>query len=569
MSQPAAHDRNTRATRQSTAARNGKRPLPEGYQAREDRKQEIKDANGPRRAAPTQPSRAAPPLIPIMHTQGGQGPPRGGRTYHYATVNVRTLRIRNDGHRKFEEDGNYALAEQWVVEMELVGCGLFAVQECRIPGQADTTFGGYRAFFSGAKEKRQHGVGLFIRQDWITGSIDLQPISERLLWINGTFHGTKRTIVVVYAPTEVADDNAKDDMYQSLSTELAIIKARYGDNIIIMGDFNARVGMNAGFEHSDGDFLGPYGLPQRDNTNGAILRAFCSTNSFKIADTFFAEEHGDYDTWRHSSSDGFNAALDHILVHDSIWHTVTQCGVRDPADGLPATDHRVVHLEILGPKIAIQTAVEKRQKRRLERPIPAPEQHRHMDRTRMNKRVLATARSKDGNAENGLLATIIEEAARKHSDAQSSHQGPPDNQTDTRAMTTLLEIFSASLDAGRTTMWPDGVPSDKQKRVGSYMHREPITKTLLAAKHAAWLQLRAVLRTGRTPPQQIQLATARYKKAQRKAQRQVRKTRQEHYSSIGSRIQTAHDARDAKLVHQLAQRWPLFPDSARVPGAPR
>ena len=66
------------------------------------------------------------------------------------------------------------------------------------------------------------------------------------------------------------------------------------------------------------------------------------------------------------------------------------------------------------------------------------------------------------------------------------------------------------------------------------------------------MQLTALLKTKSTPLQQLQLATARYKRSVRKAQRQSRKTRQNHFGSIGHQIQTASDAGDKKLVHKLA-----------------
>jgi len=117
--------------------------------------------------------------------------------YQYATINVRTLKIQNDGYKRYEEDGTCALAEVWATFMAVLGCGIFVVQECRIPGQTSTTCGDYRVFYSGrtADRKRQHGVGIFIRKDWITGTVDVQPITERLLWIHGTFHGVTRTIM--------------------------------------------------------------------------------------------------------------------------------------------------------------------------------------------------------------------------------------------------------------------------------------------------------------------------------------------------------------------------------------
>ena len=235
--------------------------------------------------------------------------------------------------------------------MSVLGCGIVALQECCIPGQTETICGDYRAYYSGRTidQKRYHGVGLLIRTDWIKGTTDVQPINERLLWIHGTFHGIPHTIMVVYAPTEEADEGDKDDFYQTLTTEVTKICQQYGDSIIIMGDFNAQVGTLTGFEHMDK--LGPFGIPDanRLNINGALLREFCATNSLKVADTYFAADNEDYGTWRHSTGPEFIAALHHILVHESLWNLFRHSGVRFNDYALPPTDHCVVFLDTTAP----------------------------------------------------------------------------------------------------------------------------------------------------------------------------------------------------------------------------
>ena len=67
----------------------------------------------------------------------------------YASINVRTLRIKNDGHGRYEEDGISALADVWAAYMSVLGCVIVALQECRIPGQTETICGDYRAYYSG------------------------------------------------------------------------------------------------------------------------------------------------------------------------------------------------------------------------------------------------------------------------------------------------------------------------------------------------------------------------------------------------------------------------------------
>ena len=100
MAQPAIHNgvaRLIRVTRQSTSTHKRVQRLPEGLQAREDRKQETRDVKGFKKPRKRHPSRAAirpvaeaKSIIPSRPAQGDQGQPPVERIYHYATINVRT-----------------------------------------------------------------------------------------------------------------------------------------------------------------------------------------------------------------------------------------------------------------------------------------------------------------------------------------------------------------------------------------------------------------------------------------------------------------------------------------------
>ena len=387
---------------------------------------------------------------------------------------------------------------------------------------------------------------IFIRKDWIKGAVDIQPITERLLWIHGTFHGVTRTIMVVYAPTECADEATKEDFYLSMATEFNKIRQSYGDNIIIMGDFNARVGTNVGFEHTDEETLGPFGIHDdvRNNVNGALLREFCATNNFKIADTYFKAEDDDYGTWHHSTGHEYIAALDHVLVHSNTWTKIHHCGVRHTDYALPPTDHRVVYLDVIGPPLGANRA--KKTPR-----IPMTDaQKLRKERTKMNKRILENSNNKDADKENQHLGALIAIEVGRLMDAHTAKM--PMHLDPREELDQLLAILTLSLDNARIQLWPQGVPFTKTPRPGSWIDGEPITKIRITEKHKAYMRLQTLRRDPAAAPADIKAAEAASKLADKKVKRQLRRTREKHFIRLANRIQTAHDAMNYKMYYKLA-----------------
>ena len=124
-----------------------------------------------------------------------------GTDKRYASINVRTLAMKGDKHRK-EACGQTAGAVEWVLEFESRGLGIIGLQECRIPSGMDGTEGEYRTFYSGnAEGKRQHGVGLYMHNRVTSGEFDIQPVNERIIWVYGSIYAVDQAVFSVYAPT--------------------------------------------------------------------------------------------------------------------------------------------------------------------------------------------------------------------------------------------------------------------------------------------------------------------------------------------------------------------------------
>jgi hypothetical protein len=176
-----------------------------------------------------------------------------GVNRRYGTIkNVRTLAMKDDKNSK-EADGRVAAALEWACEFEARGLGVIGLQECRVPGQVDGQEGEcYRTFYSGNRDgESRHGVGLFLHEKVTRGEFDIQQVNERLMWAYGSIYGVQQAVFSVYAPTNRSDNEHEvTEFYSVMEREVRTVRTKYGADtpIVILGDFNARVG-NGGAEN--------------------------------------------------------------------------------------------------------------------------------------------------------------------------------------------------------------------------------------------------------------------------------------------------------------------------------
>ena len=94
-------------------------------------------------------------------------------------------------------------------------------------------------------------------------------------------------IFSVYAPTQArADEDPQltEDFYRRLIAAIKALPSFYAENFYILGDFNARVGIDLeGWSTVRGDKL----EKKEWNKNGVELLLFCQQLSLMIANSFF------------------------------------------------------------------------------------------------------------------------------------------------------------------------------------------------------------------------------------------------------------------------------------------
>ncbi|BHF74182.1 hypothetical protein SprV_0401726600 [Sparganum proliferum] len=117
------------------------------------------------------------------------------------------------------------------------------------------------------------------------------------------------TIISIYAEKITSPDAARDKFYEDLHALLATVLM--ADKLIVLGDFNARVGTDHAVWRG---VLGPHGL-RGSNDNGLLLLRTCAEHRLILTNTFCLPER-EKATWMHPRSRQWHP-LDYILVRSN------------------------------------------------------------------------------------------------------------------------------------------------------------------------------------------------------------------------------------------------------------
>ena len=224
-------------------------------------------------------------------------------------------------------------------ELQRYNIDIAALSETRLSGEDQLVEkdSGYTIFWSGRseKEKRQSGVGFAVKNS-LVGRIE-QPVgvSDRIIKLRlPLVAGRYLSIVSVYAPTLTSSEENVTAFYQALRSTLASIPC--AESLIVLGDFNARVGSDS---HTWSP-IGPFGTGKL-NSNGLMLLQLCTELNLVISNTFFHQKNNA--TWFHPQSK-HGHVLDHIICRRSDLRNVCKVKVMRGADC--DTDHLMVRAKL-------------------------------------------------------------------------------------------------------------------------------------------------------------------------------------------------------------------------------
>ena len=222
-----------------------------------------------------------------------------------ASWNVRTL----------QETGLGVLRRTVLIACEFAryNIDLAALNETRLPddGSLVEMGTGYTFFWSGLPTvaRRIHCVGFAVRTALVQSTQESSnAIDERLMTLRLPLAKNRfATIVSVYSPTVDSSDDVKGRFYDALYSTLR--RLSQDDKIILLGDFNAKVGRNHDIWHG---VIGHHGVGNM-NSSGLRLLSLCSELGLAITNTFFQLRDMHKTSWMHPRSKHWHL-IDYVIV---------------------------------------------------------------------------------------------------------------------------------------------------------------------------------------------------------------------------------------------------------------
>ncbi|XP_051627116.1 uncharacterized protein LOC127462510 [Manacus candei] len=228
-------------------------------------------------------------------------------------------------------------------ELARLNIDIAALSEVRLheEGSLREQGAGYTLFWSGKPRTEKHvsGVGFMIKNSFLPKLENLpRGHSDRIISLRLPLHNKQHLVVFsIYAPTLQVDPVEKDKFYADLRRLTQKVPA--DDKIIILGDFNVRVGKN--FESWKG-ILGKHGVGNC-NDNGRLLLEFCAEQQLTITNTIFQQKDSLKTTWMHPRSKHWYL-INYVLVRRRDVRDVHHTRVMPSAEC--QTDHRLVRCKL-------------------------------------------------------------------------------------------------------------------------------------------------------------------------------------------------------------------------------
>lgn len=169
-------------------------------------------------------------------------------------------------------------------------------------------------------------MGFLVKKHLKSHIISFTGLSQRVALLRLKINNLELSIIQVYAPTETSNEEELEAFYKTVDKAIQLSDK----NIIVMGDFNAKIGQTDPIEIATGN----HGYGDR-NCRGKRLIDFAHENNFAIMNTFFKKNSKQRWTWR-SPNGIIKNEIDYILtnLHRNI-NNIQVLNVTYPSDHRP------------------------------------------------------------------------------------------------------------------------------------------------------------------------------------------------------------------------------------------
>jgi hypothetical protein len=240
-------------------------------------------------------------------------------------------------------------------EMKRYHLDILGLSEVRWPGTDKRVVSGLTFIYSGREDgKHMEGVGIMMSAGFAKCLLEWEPISSRIIRARFNTRHVKMSVLQCYAPTNDAEAEIKDTFYEQLQDE--IDKTPKHDLLIVMGDFNAKVGEdNVGVERA----MGREGVDTM-NENGERLAELCMQSNLIIGGTIFAHKEIHKLTW-HSPDGVTKNQIDHLCINSKFRSSLMDVRAYRGAD--VGSDHNLCIGQL---KLKLKTATKKQLQLRID-----------------------------------------------------------------------------------------------------------------------------------------------------------------------------------------------------------
>lgn len=249
---------------------------------------------------------------------------RGHRILNIATWNVRSML-------------GYGKLQQVQHEADRLSIDILGLAEIRWTKSGKQETNGWHLYYKGDESEHQRGVGFLVSPKIARSVLRIQPVNDRIFLLRVNAKPQPITLIQIYMPTTDASDDDVLEVYAEV--QKLVDECPRKDRLIVMGDFNARLGSNT--SHTACGKFG-YGA---GNERGQLLMDWLGDNDLIALNTCFQHREKQRYTW--VTPDGLTKTqIDYIACRRRDLKECSDSRALVSADC--GTDHQMVWARIKG-----------------------------------------------------------------------------------------------------------------------------------------------------------------------------------------------------------------------------